>query len=254
MKTLTINGLEIGKGRPWIIAPITEKKSENVVIKAKELGLNPYVDVIEWRADNFDDITNYSEVIKLLSSIRSEIKNKPLIFSLRTSNEGGKCSISDEEYVSLLMKIIDTKNINIIDIEILTRKNSLECVDYAHKNDCLVMGSYHQNNMTPSKNEIIERFMQLQSTNADIIKVATMAKCKVDVFNLMAASSEMHDNYADRPMISIAMSPFGVISRVCSEFCGSSMVYGTVGNVSGSGQLPVMQLNDVLNILHETYI
>lgn len=254
MQTITINGLEIGKGRPWIVAPITGKTNGAIVEKAKELAVDPYVDIIEWRADHYENILDFDDVIDLSVTIRAALGVKPFIFSLRTSTEGGNCSVSDQEYLDLLKKVVDSKKANIVDVELLTRENAAECIRYAHDHDCLVMGSYHDFCETPSKEEIIEVFRQLQAMNADIIKVATMANYKSDVFNLMAASSEMYENYADRPLISIAMSPLGVISRVCSEFCGSSMVYGTVGDVSGSGQLPVVQLNNVLNILHKTYL
>ena len=58
--------------------------------------------------------------------------------------------------------------------------------------------------------------------------------------------------YADRPIITMSMSSQGVVSRLCGEVFGSSMTFGAVGQVSAPGQIPVDQLRQVLEILHNS--
>ena len=77
-----------------------------------------------------------------------------------------------------------------------------------------------------------------------------MPRSRKDVLTLLAATEEMASNYADRPIITMSMSS-GVISRLCGEYFGSSMTFGTVGQASAPGQSPVEQLNIAMGILHQ---
>lgn len=46
------------------------------------------------------------------------------------------------------------------------------------------------------------------------------------------------------------MSADGVLSRLCGEVFGSAMTFGTVGQASAPGQIPVEQLNHATAIIH----
>lgn len=87
---------------------------------------------------------------------------------------------------------------------------------------------------------------------ADIPKIAVMPQSAGDVLTLLSATEEMARCYADRPIITMSMSSQGVISRLCGEVFGSSMTFGAVGQVSAPGQIPVDQLCQALEILHNS--
>lgn len=113
-----------------------------------------------------------------------------------------------------------------------------------------MVGSNHDFFATPEKDAIVSRLRKMQEMGADIPKIAVMPKSTADVLTLLAATAEMHETYADRPIITMSMSAKGVISRLSCEAFGSAMTFGAVGQVSAPGQIPVEQLRQVLDILH----
>lgn len=85
------------------------------------------------------------------------------------------------------------------------------------------------------------------------LKIAVMPCNPADVITLLDATQEMYNKYADRPIITMSMSS-GVLSRLCGEYFGSAMTFGTIGQSSAPGQIPVEQLNTVIQIFHHALI
>ena len=115
----------------------------------------------------------------------------------------------------------------------------------------MVVGSNHDFNKTPSKDELVSRLRKMQEMGADLPKIAVMPQNTHDVLILLDATQEMYHQYANRPIITMSMSATGVISRICGEVFGSSMTFGAVGKVSAPGQIPVERLNTATEILHQ---
>ena len=90
----------------------------------------------------------------------------------------------------------------------------------------------------------------MQELGADIPKIAVMPQNKKDVLTLLAATEEMVNNYADRPIITMSMAATGVISRVCGEVFGSALTFGAVGKASAPGQMGAGELKEMLTTLH----
>ena len=92
----------------------------------------------------------------------------------------------------------------------------------------------------------------MQDLGADILKIAVMPNDKKDVLKLLAATEEMANEYADRPIITMSMAGTGVISRLCGEVFGSAVTFGSAKKASAPGQIDVEDLNQVLNLLHKS--
>ena len=104
---------------------------------------------------------------------------------------------------------------------------------------------------TPEAEEIIARLRKMQSFDADIPKIALMPQSTSDVLTLLAATLEMQEQYADRPIITMSMAKTGVISRLAGEVFGSAATFGAVKKASAPGQISVNDLRTVLTILHQ---
>jgi 3-dehydroquinate dehydratase-1 len=48
----------------------------------------------------------------------------------------------------------------------------------------------------------------------------------------------------------MSMAGTGLISRLCGEVFGSSCTFGAVGKVSAPGQMNAVDLDTVLNLIH----
>ena len=98
---IEVRGTRIGSGIPKIIVPIVGETREEILAEAAKItAAKP--DVIEWRADFYEGVKNAAALKEMLAELRAAIGETPVIFTIRTSNEGGKLTVSDEEYAVLL--------------------------------------------------------------------------------------------------------------------------------------------------------
>ena len=250
MDTVTIKGVTIGNGRPWIISPIIGRTRQQIIKKAEELTASPYVEFIEWRADCFENAANQGLILDTLQEIVNIAKSTPVIFAFRTQYELGRFHITSKDYCQLNESVAASGLADIIDIELFSKAAEAIRIEAIKKCGCFVMGSYHDVKKTPSIDEMVSKLRQLQNRGADILKLAVTPQTKQDVQNLLTATLVMHELYAQSPIVTLSMSHMGTISRMVGEYFGSSMTYGTIGAPSEEGQLSVETLNAVLNIVH----
>ena len=252
IKTLKVRNLVIGEGKPKVIVPIVGKTETAILAKADEIDYDT-IDAIEWRVDFYDDVFNIDKVKMTAEKLRAKIGEKPLIFTFRTGNEGGEKAISMSEYIALNTAIAKSGFVDIIDVEIFSGDEIVRTIiDNVHDAGKFVIASNHDFQKTPPESELISRMQKMQDMGADLPKIAMMPTSKEDVLTLLSATLKMHTLYADRPIITMSMSGKGVISRLSGEVFGSAMTFGAVGQVSAPGQIPVENLNSVLEIISKS--
>ena len=261
MQTVRIGYVEIGEGRPCIIAPITASSIDGVMDTATSLADLP-VELAEWRLDMFEDavvetpeglMPDLPYILQSLAGLRTVIP-VALIATFRTVEEGGSCPISDEGYAQLVKALCDSRNIDLIDIEAFHKSGrAAELIEYAHSRHIPVIASFHDFEATPEKDEIVRRLRLMQDElGADILKAAVMPQSRADVLTLLAATEDMTTNYADRPVITMSMGALGAVSRVCGQSFGSAATFAHAGNgTSAPGQLSVEETDTLLSIFEE---
>lgn len=247
---IKIRNIEIGEGIPKICVPIVEINKEDILKKAIEISeIHP--DIVEWRGDFFQYINQWDEVNKILICLRDILRDTVILFTFRTFMEGGELKISKEEYTELNKNVINSKLVDLIDVELFLGEDLVKnIVMYSQKNGVKVIISNHDYNKTPRENEIVSRLCKMQSLGGDILKIAVMPQNQEDVILLLNATDKMVRNYGYRPVIAISMSDIGVTSRISGELFGSSVTFGSVGQGSAPGQICVNELKSILNILH----
>lgn len=251
---ININNIIIGDQIPKICVPIVEANKKDILTSANEIIKNK-ADIVEWRADFYKDVECIKKVLEILSELKHILKSIPILFTFRTKNEGGQLNISKVEYIELLKQVIYSKQVNLIDIELFMGDDILkQLLEIAHKNNVYVISSNHDFNKTPPKQEIINRLLKMQQLNADIPKIAVMPKNKADVLQLLSATNEFVEKYADRPIITMSMGKYGMISRLCGEIFGSCITFGAVQKVSAPGQINLKDLRIVMEIIHNSQI
>ena len=251
MKDVKVKGLIIGKGRPRIVSPVVGTDEDEILKEAMELASNPYVEMLEWRSDKFAGSGDLEKIAKLSSKVTEISKMKPIIFTYRTKSEGGEKDMSDDEYVELMEFVSERTSFDIIDVDLLGRKGSERCIEAAHKNGKIVIGSSHDIDGTPGSEEMIGKLVRMYDMGADIVKMVVKANCPEDTLKLMAASAEIHKRSLC-PISTVCMSNVGMITRICGEIYGSCLTYGFVRRSSAGGQIPVEKLSYVLNIVHKS--
>lgn len=254
MKTVTIKGIEIGSGAPKIIVPVVGKTEAELLEEILFLQSIDF-DVLEWRVDHFTQVDNINAVKQIAKQIRELLPNKPILFTFRTENEGGVKPWSLTSYMELNKQIAHSGLIDLIDVEVFIGDNYVkEIIHIAHQHNVFVVASNHDFDKTPPKSDIIYRLRKMQDLGADISKIAVMPQTTDDVLTLLAATTEMNEKYAEKPIITMSMSGLGVVSRVAGTIFGSSMTFGAAKNASAPGQLDVQELRYISEVLYRSKI
>ena len=251
-KYVEVRGVKIGEGVPKICVPIVGKTKEEILAAARSFE-DVALDVVEWRVDWFEGVFDFAQVEDVLKDLRPALGETPILFTFRTSKEGGEKAIEADTYAELNKKAAATGLVDLVDVEAFTGDTYVEkVVKTSHECGVKVIASNHDFRKTPPKAELISRMRKMQELGADIPKIAVMPQSTEDVLTLLSATEEMRRCYADRPVITMSMAGTGVVSRMCGEVFGSALTFGAAGKVSAPGQIDVEELRTVLGIIHKS--
>ncbi len=249
MKIVEVRGIKIGTGRPKICIPVMEKRTEDIVEMAEQ-AVMVGADLIEWRADAWERL-ECDRLPGTLKALRTRIGQVPLLFTIRTSSEGGLKALSPEEYTRLNQTAIESGVPDLIDVEMGREPKAVErIIAAAHEAGVSVVGSYHDFFKTPSVEAMVERLQKAWDGGADILKLAVMPETMDDVVRLLDATQKASSMF-DRPLITMSMGAMGSISRVWGEYFGSAVTFGQMGQASAPGQFDAGELRTVLDIFHK---
>ncbi len=133
-----------GTAMPRVAVSLKGKNPEEIRRKSIVLS-DHHVDMIEWRADTIEsdlergierfDIDYMLEVLEGLESLEV-----PVIFTLRTSNEGGFFDMTSK-YDEVMREIITRSKPAFVDIEMETSKNPEALIKLAHEREIDVIVS-----------------------------------------------------------------------------------------------------------------
>ena len=248
MNPVKVHNCVIGEGAPKICVPIVARDMRDLFSQTRSINIKDY-DIIEWRADWFEEITDHSMLRRAIRAIRGILGEVPLLFTFRTLAEGGESDIPQEKYCELYELVIREHLVDMVDVELFLGDEFVTRIASQAKHAGLpVIISNHDFTQTPSKEELLKRMHQAEALGADIIKVAMMPQKPQDVLTLLSATEEMY-RQTECPLITMSMGKLGTVSRICGELTGSAVTFGSSGKASAPGQIEIDQLRDFLRVL-----
>lgn len=248
---VVVRNIEIGSGMPKVCVPIVEKTREDILSTAKAI-CSTEADLVEWRADWYEDVSAFSEVIKTADMLRSILGETPLLFTFRSAREGGEKELSLESYATLLESVVKTGFVDLIDVEVFSGDDAVKnIIQTAHAHGVKVIASNHDFEGTPAREELVARLCKMQGLGADILKIAVMPQSRSDVLTLLSVTEEMSSRHTSRPVITMSMGRTGTLSRLCGEVFGSAVTFASFGKVSAPGQIAIEDLKAGLRLLHK---
>lgn len=248
MKTVNIREIQIGTGVPKICVPVTGSTEQEILEQTRQAA-EKQPDLLEWRADFYSHLDEREKVAKLAAEMRTILRQIPMIFTVRTAQEGGNCRISTEDYVNVLKAAAESREIDLVDVELYKDIPQMEkLIEELRKMGKKVIASNHHFHETPAQEKMEKILKQMEMSGADIRKLAVMPEGAEDVLELLAAT--VHANKTgEAPVITMSMSGLGAVSRVCGQVFGSAVTFGTVGAASAPGQLALEELRTILEKL-----
>lgn len=251
MKSFTIKQVTIGSGIPKICVPIVAHTKDELLEQLSDFD-RPETDLLEWRIDYMDCLTNTSELVNIANTIQARLPKKPLLVTFRSKREGGEQELSSEDYFALLRTLAKYKVADLLDVELFSTddvaflKNSVQEVQ---SYGCKVILSNHDFSKTPAKEEILSRLTTMQDLGADVAKIAVMPNSAEDVLALLSATREMSEEIAEIPIVTMSMGKLGAISRICGQTFGSAITFGSLKKSSAPGQIEISELSNLLQTL-----
>ncbi|MFC5631907.1 MULTISPECIES: type I 3-dehydroquinate dehydratase [Streptococcus] len=221
-----------------IVVPVMPRSLE----EAQLLDVTKYdlADIIEWRADYLPK----EEILTVAPAIFEKFVGREVLFTLRTTHEGGNIELEDQEYVGLIKEISAIYQPDYIDYEYFSHMGVFnEMLDFSN----LVL-SYHNFNETPSN--IMEAFSEMTALSPRIVKIAVMPITHQDVLDLMNFTRGFKTLNPEQEYAVMSMGKLGRITRIAGELMGSCWSYASLEEESAPGQIPLHQLTKFLEVLN----
>lgn len=247
MSKLIVDNVIFGEGRPKIIVPIVGQTEDGILELAKDIK-NVDCDLVEWRIDFFNEVTEAGEVSRISKKVR-ELIERPLLITFRTKKEGGVLELEDSKYFEIYNEVINNGVVDLLDVELFMDSERVDSlIKTAHNKDIKIVMCNHDFDATPERDEIVRRLVLMEKKGADICKIAVMPNSNEDVLTLLNATRIAREK-VNRPLITMSMGSLGMISRLSGEVFGSTATFGSVKQASAPGQVPVSELRKILEIL-----
>lgn len=245
---LKVKNKVIGKGKPLICISVMDSEKEDIIAEVKRL-IAEGAEMIEWRVDAFSGVKSPNAVRQVLKELAPLVENTILVFTFRSKEQGGECSLSSDRIYDLHQVAAESKVVDFIDVEYFYTEDADVEVYTLQKMGTKVITSHHDFHETPSSDVLFMLLEQMNHSNADIVKMAMMPNSAEDVLRLLEETNKFCNRHPKQPLITMAMGKLGMISRVAGETFGSCVTFGAGKNASAPGQIEMKKLKSILDVL-----
>jgi 3-dehydroquinate dehydratase-1 len=235
---LAIGSVELG-ARPRIVVPLVDARARTDAARAKQLA-----DIFELRIDLFES-HEAGAVARLSAGVRAE--GVPLIATVRSREEGGGATLSDDERVRLFEAVLP--HVDALDIEHRATIRD-RVIALSHRAGKKVIVSHHDFDRTPSNRDLLGIVEEASGAGADLVKLATTAQSFGDVerlFDVLVSQRSKH-------LVAISLGAYGTASRVFFPLFGSLPTYAFLHEAVAPGQLSLQDLHDELRRYDPAFI
>jgi len=249
-RAMEIRGRIIGDGREPLICTPLVARTRDELFPELDVVLEKRPDLIEWRADFYVGLEDVAQVCELSRRLAARAGAIPLIFTIRSTREGGQpVPLGDEQVADLCVAVCETGSMGLIDFEMSAPRGQLERVRAAARSSgTRLILSYHNFNETPGDEALYAKFAEARELGGDVAKVAVMPRDVDDVLTLLGATHRASRTLA-MPLISMSMGAYGVLSRVAGWMFGSTVTFAVGRASSAPGQVPIEELRAMLDTL-----
>jgi 3-dehydroquinate dehydratase-1 len=254
-KPIQLKGRPVGGGAfPLICTPLVGG-TRDAVLAEVDAVLPKKPDVLEWRVDFFAALGDTAHVIETARAIRERAGPVPVMFTRRSSLEGGeKIPLAEHEVVQLYVDVCASRLVDLIDYETVNAAEDFRRLRAASREHGIALiGSYHNFQATPDAASLVAKFALAHELEADIAKVAVMPKGPPDVLTLLGATYAASQSLPI-PLISMSMGPYGSLSRMVGFVYGSALTWAVGKSSSAPGQVPIEDLRAVLATIRKTVL
>ncbi|HLV04482.1 MAG TPA: type I 3-dehydroquinate dehydratase [Actinomycetaceae bacterium] len=244
-----LRDVPVGEGRVKVAAPLCGTTPEELLAEADHV-VAAGVDIAEWRVDHLLAASPDLPEPALGTALRDRLGATPLLLTVRSAGEGGQVDLADDAYAGVVDQLLRAGGADAVDLELARTAVLSDLVARARETGTRVLVSGHDVTGTPSVAQLTEWLAAMAAAGADIVKAAVTAHTPRDVLALLEATVAAREAL-DVPVVTMAMGPAGLVSRLCGEAFGSAVTFGAVDRASAPGQIDVGRLRAVIDLVHE---
>src|ERR1700722_16924718 len=139
---LSIRGVEFGSSKALFCIPLVASALEQLLSQSRA-ARTLQADVVEWRADFFEDGTEET-LIEAARHLRSSLDREPILFTLRSAAEGGKANFPQAMREACINAVVRSGLVDLVDVELGNGVNFVKAViDTAHEHGTRAILSFH---------------------------------------------------------------------------------------------------------------
>lgn len=227
-----IGTVVLGERRPCIVAAGGE--AEIGALAAAEGAA-----LVELRADLFADPTP-DRIRDALERVRAG--GRPIVLTVRSAAEGGR-AMPESQRAAIYEAGLPLADA--IDVEIASDGLLDVLVPAARRTGKTIILSAHDFTATPSVDALLTHVGDALEAGADIPKIAAHATTPEDLRALIDVTREM----LPAPVVTLAMGPYGPLSRIVLPAVGSVLTYAAAGVPTAPGQTSLAELARLVDAL-----
>lgn len=254
-KLIHLRGKPLAGGAlPLICTPLVGRTPDAVLAELTAV-LPKEPDLIEWRVDFFDGIGDTALVIQTARALKAGAGDIPILFTRRSTLEGGeKIALVEADVVKLYEAVCAARCVDMIDYEMCNDAANFARLRQASRAaEILMVASYHNFKATPDAATLVDKFAQAERLGGDVAKVAVMPQGPQDVLTLLGATHTASQTVG-LPLISMSMGACGSLSRMMGWIYGSTVTFAVGKSSSAPGQVPIEELRSVLGTVRKAVL
>ena len=238
----------LGEGMPRICVPVMGRDMRAIRASAASAALCG-ADIVELRIDSLCPMPTPQQALCAIAAVREGAGETPILFTLRTSRDGGEGGRDAAAYEALLCEVARSGAVEGIDCELSVGEAAFARIACAaHAAGVTLVGSSHAFTV-PQDFAIAAHWLARQAAlGADVVKAAVMVRDRVQALEAALIMARAQREIG-KPMIAIAMGPAGVLTRAACACVGSCLTFGTAGQASAPGQMDARALRGVLEAI-----
>jgi 3-dehydroquinate dehydratase-1 len=247
---ITLRGRALAQGRlPAICAPLVARNRAALVTEAAAVAAKQ-PDLLDGRVDFFDGLADTGEVVATAQALRNAARGIPILFTRRSSREGGERIALDEAQVLQVYEAVCASGaMDLADFEMGNDQADVARVrEMTRRAGMPLVLSFHDFERTPGAAELLGKFAAAHRLGADVAKVAVMPRSMEDVHTLLGATLQA-SRALPIPVVSMAMGGLGAVSRACGGVFGSALTFAVGAQASAPGQMPIEDVRTAVAVL-----
>jgi len=252
--TLKVKNTVLEAGRPKVAVSIVSEDPKDIIVECEAIKQMP-CQIMEWRADCYlsaiEDLEGwmdrkefYLDLIKILDDINYIAGDMPVIFTIRSEEQGGSLRITRDEAAEIQSLAAQSGLVDFVDIELFDENGEIDeeflekQIEEVHGYGCRVILSHHDLESMPEPKVMINMAEFMKRLGADVCKIAAMSSSIEDTELLIKTTAYLHSHNVGQ-LIMIAMGEAGTQSRVAAGRYGSCITFASGDRQSAPGQADV---------------